>query len=93
MKNGKQPQKTRGLFPLFYAPKNISKIFASFFTQLDSRMFFAVSQCRSLFASVEAAMLNKASFCVDRVYGFVCLLIFQVRGSRIFFFTGINESR
>ncbi len=86
MKNGKQPQRIEGLFPLFYDQKNTLKIFPSFFAHPDFRVFFVVWRCWSMFVGVGAVMLNKASFCADRVYGFVCLLIFQVRGFPDLFF-------
>jgi len=90
MTNGKQPRHTGGLFPLFLPVRNFSKFFQFFVARWELPGFFKVGASLSLSAFVANLKLNKASVCVDRVHGFVCLLIFQVRDTRAFFFNRIS---
>ncbi len=45
-----------------------------------------VSACLCLSVFIAIIMVKKTSFRFERVYGFVCLLIFQVRENPDFFF-------
>jgi len=76
---GKQPQQTKGCFPFSFSPKNIFKNMQFFAAQPVLSKYQNICRCLPTSVVVGGEMLNKASFCADRVYGFVCLLIFQVR--------------
>jgi len=76
---GKQPQQTKGCFPFSFLLKNILKNMQFFAAQPVLSKYLNICRCLPTSVVVGGEKLNKALFCADRVYGFVCLLIFQVR--------------
>jgi len=76
---GKQPRQTKGCFPFSFSSKNILKNLQFFGAQPALSKYLNICRRLPMSVVVGGEKLNKASFCADRVYGFVCLLIFQVR--------------
>jgi len=78
---------------LLLQTKNIFNYLLSAGRRLRFFVLFVGCECLSLYAFVAHFFVKETSFAVEKVYGFVCLLIFQSGNNPGFFFLAQIKNR